>query len=66
MRSFNYALHLAVDRAEAALPLLQHFLRERNITINEISTISPSIEDVFVALSKQPSSTLSHNKNTVC
>jgi ABC-2 type transport system ATP-binding protein len=63
---YGDALHLAVDRAEAALPLLQDFLRERNITINEISTISPSIEDVFVALSKQTSSTLSHNKNTVC
>ena len=50
---YGDALHLAVDRAEEATPILSHFLKENGVTINEIHTISPSIEDVFVALSKK-------------
>jgi len=63
---YGDALHLAVESAEEALPPLQHFLRERNITVNEISTIAPSIEDVFVALSKQTSAPLPSPGETVC
>ena len=50
---YGDTLHLAVDSAEEAIPVLSHFLKEKAIKINEINTISPSIEDVFVALSKQ-------------
>ncbi len=50
---YGDALHLAVDSAEGAMPILNHFLMEMNIKVNEMNTISPSIEDVFVALSKQ-------------
>jgi len=50
---YGDALHLAVDSAEVAMPILSHFLKENAIKINEMNTISPSIEDVFVALSKQ-------------
>ncbi len=50
---YGDALHLAVDSAEGAMPVLNHFLKEKAIKINEMNIISPSIEDVFVALSKQ-------------
>ncbi len=50
---YGDALHLAVDSAEKAMPALNHFLKEKDIKIKEMNTISPSIEDVFVALSKQ-------------
>jgi len=50
---YGDALHLAVDNADEAIPILSEFLKEKSVEIHEISTISPSIEDVFVALSKQ-------------
>ncbi len=50
---YGDALHLAVDSAERAMPVLNHFLQDKAIKINEMNIISPSIEDVFVALSKQ-------------
>jgi len=50
---YGDALHLAVDSAKVAMPILSHFLKENAIEISEMNTISPSIEDVFVALSKQ-------------
>ena len=50
---YGDALHLAVDSAEEAMPALNHFLQDKAITVNEMNIISPSIEDVFVALSKQ-------------
>ena len=50
---YGDALHLAVDSAEGAMPALNHFLKEKAIKIKEMNIISPSIEDVFVALSKQ-------------
>jgi ABC-2 type transport system ATP-binding protein len=50
---YGDALHLAVDNADEAIPILREFLKGKSVEIHEISTISPSIEDVFVALSKQ-------------
>ena len=50
---YGDALHLAVDSEEEAMPALNHFLQDKAIKINEMHIISPSIEDVFVALSKQ-------------
>jgi len=52
---YGDALHLAVESAERAKPILSKFLKENLIIINEINTITPSIEDVFVALSKKNS-----------
>ena len=50
---YGDALHIAVDSAEEAMPILTDFLKDKLVAIHEINTISPSIEDVFVALSKQ-------------
>ncbi len=50
---YGDALHLAVDNAEEAIPILRQFLKENTVIVNEMNGISPSIEDVFVALSKQ-------------
>ncbi len=50
---YGDSLHLAVDNAERALPILNRFLKEKEIKVKEINAIAPSIEDVFVALSKQ-------------
>jgi ABC-2 type transport system ATP-binding protein len=51
---YGDALHLAVDNADEAMPIISDFLKEHSVMMHEINTISPSIEDVFVALSKQP------------
>ncbi len=51
---YGDALHLAVDNANQAMPIINDFLKEHSVVIHKINTISPSIEDVFVALSKQP------------
>jgi ABC-2 type transport system ATP-binding protein len=51
---YGDALHLAVDKADEAIPIISDFLKEHSVVMHEIDTISPSIEDVFVALSKQP------------
>lgn len=50
---YGDALHLAVDKAEEAMPVLNHLLKKKAIQVKEIKSISPSIEDVFVALSKR-------------
>ena len=55
---YGDALHLAVDSAEEAMPVLNQFLKEHAVTLNEMNSISPSIEDVFVALSKKTKETV--------
>ena len=55
---YGDALHLAVDSAEEAMPVLNQFLKEHAVTLNEMNAISPSIEDVFVALSKKTKETV--------
>ena len=50
---YGDALHLAVDNAERAMPVLNQFLKKKDIQVKEMKSISPSIEDVFVALSKR-------------
>ncbi len=50
---YGDALHLGVDNAAEATPVFSALLTEHHLTAQEISSITPSIEDVFVALSKR-------------
>jgi ABC-2 type transport system ATP-binding protein len=47
---FGSSLHVVVADAEAALPRIRAILEARNIRTQKIEPISPSLEDVFVAL----------------
>jgi ABC-2 type transport system ATP-binding protein len=46
-------LHLAVDDAGQAFPMISRALEEHHIPVKEMNEIKPSIEDVFVALSRK-------------
>lgn len=45
-------LHLVVEHAEPMIPEISQYLRERGISVLMIEKIEASIEDVFVALSR--------------
>ncbi|MBI3596231.1 MAG: ABC transporter ATP-binding protein [Nitrospirae bacterium] len=45
-------LHVAVPRADEAIPRLRAAMEEAGISVGRIERIQPSIEDVFVSLSK--------------
>jgi ABC-2 type transport system ATP-binding protein len=47
---FGNALHLVVEDAATAVPLLQKFLVDRKIAVSRMEKIRPSLEDVFVSL----------------
>jgi ABC-2 type transport system ATP-binding protein len=47
---FGNALHLVVEDAALAMPLLQKFLTDRKIAVSRMEKIRPSLEDVFVSL----------------
>jgi len=47
---FGNALHLVVHDAATAIPHVQRFLSEHNITVGGIEKIPPSLEDVFVSV----------------
>jgi ABC-2 type transport system ATP-binding protein len=47
---FGNALHLVVENAATAMPLLQKFLADRKIAVSRMEKIRPSLEDVFVSL----------------
>jgi ABC-2 type transport system ATP-binding protein len=47
---FGDALHLVVKDAAAAIPQLQEFFADNNIAVGRMEKISPTLEDVFVAL----------------
>ena len=47
---FGNALHLVVHNATAAIPHVQRYLSDHNITVGRIEKIRPSLEDVFVSL----------------
>jgi ABC-2 type transport system ATP-binding protein len=47
---FGNALHLVVEDAAKAVPLLQRFLAEHKIDVSRMEEIRPSLEDVFVSL----------------
>lgn len=50
---YGDAIHLGVESAEEAMPRFKSLLEKNGIRLKAMSTIAPSIEDVFVALSKR-------------
>jgi len=47
---FGNALHLVVAGAATAAPRIRRYLAERKIIVRRVEKISPTLEDVFVAL----------------
>jgi ABC-2 type transport system ATP-binding protein len=47
---FGNALHLVVEDAALAMPLLEKYLADRKIAVSRMEKIRPSLEDVFVSL----------------
>jgi len=47
---FGNALHLVVENAQQAAPLLKKYLAERGVAVSRMEEIRPSLEDVFVSL----------------
>jgi ABC-2 type transport system ATP-binding protein len=47
---FGSLLHATVKDAKAAIPLIYKILGERNISVQRVDKIVPSLEDVFVTL----------------
>jgi ABC-2 type transport system ATP-binding protein len=54
---FGSAMHLVVNEASSAIPAVKQFLAQRQVRVDRIEEIHPSLEDVFVAL------TAGHNGN---
>ena len=50
---FGSALHLVVQNAEATMPQVKKFLKERSVTVSRIEKIHASLEDVFVSLTAE-------------
>ncbi|MEN3038105.1 MAG: ABC transporter ATP-binding protein [Candidatus Kryptonium sp.] len=49
---FGDSIHVVVQDAEVKIFEIENFLRRKNVIIEKIEKISPSIEDVFIALTK--------------
>jgi len=47
---FGSGLHVSIEDADSGMAAIRARLTERNIPINRLEKISPSLEDVFVAL----------------
>jgi ABC-2 type transport system ATP-binding protein len=47
---FGNALHLVVEDAAQAAPVLKKYLTDRAVTVSRMEEIRPSLEDVFVSL----------------
>ena len=47
---FGSALHLVVEKAKTAMPILREYLQARGITVGNLEPIRPTLEDVFVSL----------------
>ena len=47
---FGNALHLVVENAAAAEPLIRKYLGDHGVTVANIARIRPTLEDVFVSL----------------
>ncbi|HVP51575.1 MAG TPA: ABC transporter ATP-binding protein [Terriglobales bacterium] len=47
---FGNALHLVVAEAASAIPALRDYLRQRDVAVQRIEAIPPTLEDVFVSL----------------
>jgi ABC-2 type transport system ATP-binding protein len=47
---FGNALHLVVEDADQAVPLVRQRLEEKRVKVSRVEPIRPSLEDVFVSL----------------
>ncbi len=47
---FGSALHLVVEDAASAIPLLKQYLAANNVDVQRMERIHPTLEDVFVSL----------------
>jgi ABC-2 type transport system ATP-binding protein len=47
---FGNALHLVVEDAKRAVPLVRQRLEEQRVKVSRVEPIRPSLEDVFVSL----------------
>ena len=47
---FGNALHLVVEAASTAVPVLRDYLSQRGVAVSRIEAIPPTLEDVFVSL----------------
>ena len=47
---FGNALHLVVEEAASAIPALRDYLGQRDVAVQRIEAIPPTLEDVFVSL----------------
>lgn len=53
---FGASVHSIVDKAEKCMPMIEKLLRERNLPYFNIRQIRPSLEDIFVSLTKREDS----------
>jgi ABC-2 type transport system ATP-binding protein len=51
---FGNALHLVVQEAEGAMPEVREYLTDHGVAVTRIEKIRPSLEDVFVSLTREP------------
>ncbi|CUS83047.1 ABC-2 type transport system ATP-binding protein [Candidatus Kryptonium thompsonii] len=56
---FGDSIHIVVQNADEKISEIENFLRKKNLMFKRIEKIQPSIEDVFVALTKNKSSSTS-------
>ncbi len=49
---FGDSIHIVVENADEKIPEISEFLKRRNLVFLKIEKIQPSIEDVFVSLTK--------------
>jgi ABC-2 type transport system ATP-binding protein len=50
---FGNALHLVVPHAQSMTPQIKDYLGQRQITVTNVETIHPTLEDVFVSLTTE-------------
>lgn len=56
---FGDSIHIVVQNAGEKISEIENFLRKKNLVFKRIEKIQPSIEDVFVALTKNKNSSAS-------
>jgi ABC-2 type transport system ATP-binding protein len=50
---FGNAMHLVVPHAQSMTPQIKDYLGQRQITVTNVETIHPTLEDVFVSLTTE-------------
>ncbi len=59
---FGSAIHVVVTKAAEAIPGLAKYLSEHQIAVSKIEPISPTLEDVFVALTTRQAESAEEKK----